>query len=193
MVFFDIPYTGQTTAKEAFRSTWTEGSACPEPGWSHLSLIEIPVIRELDGSRSTATLRFEGPDINGEFGEEEYSERYSLQREDVQLNSTTDKDAVGTYAYDSPFAVFEYVSATKRTTAKFSPSLDDPIPLKLVSYEDKTKAATADQIIDDNTNSQVYEVVTISGFSDISRDSRNGAWRHTEFHQKILEQYIAPA
>lgn len=56
-------YRGPTNTALNFRSRWTKGTACPEPGFEHCTLTSAPNIKQDEHAYSTATLVFEGATI----------------------------------------------------------------------------------------------------------------------------------
>lgn len=192
LVFFHIPYAGKTVEFQQFINQWSTGDPCPEPGYSHLNLIKPPQPRD-DGSgiRSTATLEFEGEDINGQFGDEEYTESWRDEARDVRLKATSYDP--GVYAYLAPTVTYTYTQASKRASdnPRFSPTLEDPKPLTLTSFQpvnpDEPHPLNAADLVSDNATLAIYEIVTYRQIHVRDRTSRGGAWHHEEFHTKRLE------
>ena len=177
-VFQEITYLGNKNLRASFRNSWVKGDACPIAGREHLTLVTSPTITE-GRAMAWATLRFEGADVTGEFGDHSDTLHKEDQAEEVNLQSPN--GLKGTYEYYAPVVVRTYTSDTERSEPKSPPSMSDPIPLRKVAGD----GLGAEALVAANTpDSPLWEVVTISKFVSIDYDG--SAWVHEEFHTKSL-------
>lgn len=184
-VFFDVPYRGREDHAGAFRETWKKGAQCDIAGFTHLFLKEGPIITDEPGGLASCTLRFEGTDINGEFGETEptvtryYNEARTFEayaegrRVPVQL---------GVYRYNASVAVVSYTDTSKQSEAQHSPSLDDP-PGPTTLESGARDAISGERML---AETGYWRVISNSGFLDIT-DNGDGTFSHEEYHERILE------
>ncbi len=194
-IFYNIVFAGASDTAKTFVASWPAGSACPEAGFTHLTLTTPPSPKDQDGARSVARLRFEGEDINGQFGQDEYHEHAYYEERDVELKASSyDK---GVYAYLSGVVTYTYTSASKRSrdNTRFSPSIEDPEPLKLTSFTpsdpDSPQPINAEDLISEHGTTPIYKVTSYGHVTGAVRQKRGGAWSITESHTKRLEPVTA--
>lgn len=138
--YVDLVYRGKSELAIMFRTQWTKGATCPEPGFSHCKLITPPEIREDGVAFSTATLRFEGPSpLSGTVDGTDATITHETQEAEFILYTRvfkggkyqTSSDAV--YRYHRVVMTASYTSTTRPSgVTRYDTDLDhdpDPIPV----------------------------------------------------------------
>jgi hypothetical protein len=185
LFYYELFFMGRKSHKEAFRSNWKRGASCPLLGYDHLELVASPEIIE-GKSMAWATLRFEGFDINGEFTTGEDRIRKSGQEREVNLSAESTEQK-GTYMYIAPLVTVSYTLDYERSKPKAAPSMDDPEPQTLVTWEKGLSPLQPKDLIDAHKKAEppgFWTIETISGFTDIENDG--GGWVHNEWHTKLI-------
>jgi hypothetical protein len=179
--FYEIPYAGKLVDAPAFRVAWRRGTACPIVGWEHLFLLQGPTITEEEGGKCTATLRFEGPDINGEFGEDNDETVWYAERRSIELPLPAyQTDGVGTtYLFNAQIAVVTYSQDSRPTTVGRAPTLEDP---EWVGIE---RGPVFPIPVASLVEGEDYKVTTSSALLEIVKTSDN-SYNVREWHEKIF-------
>tara|TARA_Y100000361_G_C11146494_1_gene338340 strand:+ start:355 stop:1008 length:654 start_codon:yes stop_codon:yes gene_type:complete len=133
--FVEIKYRGPSQSALKWRQGWPKGTACPEKGFGHLTLIHAPVIREEAAAFSTATLRFEGLSLTSKHEDQVVSEiTYSF-------SASNNSFAINFWGHESWYSYFAR-TMTARYTSTEKPAdtnlkgraraaeMLDPVPLK---------------------------------------------------------------
>ena len=189
IVFYELPYEGRQATADNFRSSWTRGTACPVPGFDHLKLVNAPEINEIGAGKAQALLRFEGADLNGNFGEaEERIENLHWQRRSVTFTDTTAE--MGTvYLYDVAVITVTYTRDSRRSEPYAAPSgLGDPIFRGI----ERRGVGLFNEIkeVDELVEGTDYKVTTTSSLKSVI-ERAPGAYFHTEVHERIAEQIVS--
>ena len=130
-----------------------------------------------------ATLRFEGPESST--GSSDSGDRisYEWERQEILIMAAT-TSAKGIYSYDVPVMRRSYTQDSKRGSPKSFPSLEDPLPVKLVSYEKEDSPLPVADLIVSHAKRARWTVVPVSQF--ISIENNGGTWTHEEYHSKEI-------
>ena len=191
-VFYEIPYEGDLSLADTFRASWPKGSACPIAGFTQLLLVDGPTINEGVGNKGTSTLRFEGVDVNGDFGDVDPTVTvYHWDPLEIELYGTGAWKA--RYAFKKSVAVKTYTQTSQQSSPGSVPSgLDNPaLDAKTYDYylanpnNDEGAVQEAPKAADVPTTG-FYVVTTVSRFNRIT-DLGTGIFEHEEWHEKTLE------
>lgn len=193
LVVYSIPYAGKMADADNFRAQWAKGNACPVSGWTHLTLENAPAITDGEGDKGSATLRFIGPDVSGDFGEADPELReYHTDRQSVELESSTvqadNGPWAGLYAFDKSYVIVSKIKTAKQSAPGATPSnLDDPVLLNLEKNNPNGEVldGTAPAAKDIPNDGTVYKVKTQKSFLR-QLDNGNGAWHIEELHEKTI-------
>ena len=181
--FYEVTYKGAKGIQlNAFRQQWNKGDNCLEPGFNHLTLVLEPEIIE-GRSMGWANLRFEGPESST--GDSDSSDRisYEWERREIVIMAATTTNK-GTYAYDAPIVRRSYTQDSKRGSPKSFPSMEDPVPTTLVSFDKAdSPLSVADLIVSHNKTAR-WAVENVSQFLMI--ENNGGTWTHEEYHTKEI-------
>lgn len=193
-VFYEIPYRGAEEKSAAFRGQWKKGDQCPVPGFEHLYLIQGPTITDEAGGAASAVLRFEGPDISGEFGEPEpVVVTYHNEPRTVQIYADpTDPTYVtdhtfnhtANYRYNAHVAVASYTKGSRDTTPDALTGENELPPLEGLKAKESGGASAPEA---DAVAAGWFREVENSGFLSVT-DQGDGNWSHEAYHEKIYEE-----
>jgi len=135
----EIVYRGQSETAVIWRTQWTKGTACPEPGFGHCKLLTPPEIREDGVAFSTATLRFEGPSpLSGTVEGTDATITHETQEAEFIIYTKIFKGgefqekAEAVYRYHRVVMTASYTSTTRPTVTRYNTDLDhdpDPAPV----------------------------------------------------------------
>ena len=199
-VFYDIPYSGELGAEAtAFRAAWPKGSPCPIAGFTQLRLVSGPTIQELEGGKGTSTLRFEGVDTSGDFGDPDPVVT-AFHWDPVEIELYEPGTWACRYSYKKSVAVVTYTRTSKAGSPGSAPSLDTPVmDRKVYDYyvedgleNEKGATQSAPQASAISGPGSLYTVDTVSRFNRIT-DLGTGIFEHEEWHERILEAPPPPA
>lgn len=193
-VFYEIPYRGAESKSAAFRAQWKRGDQCPVPGFSHLYLIQGPTITDEAGGAASCVLRFEGPDISGEFGEPDvvivayHDEPRTVQiyadPSDPSGSAEYAGDHTANYRYNAHIAIASYVKNSRDTTPDSLTGENELPALDGLTIKESggAKAPKAEDVA-----KGWFKIVENSGFISVT-DQGDGSWSHECYHEKIYEE-----
>ena len=186
-------YRGPTNTALNFRSQWKKGTACPEPGFEHCTLISSPNIKQDEHAYSTATLVFEGATIETSTDPEKRPvTTYSFEAQHASF-CRVGKDSQNLkcwYTYYAKRMTAEYVTnirptgplAVNTAHARSYLAIPAPVPIK---KEDHDKGFADPKKADDLKEGKHYIVVLPDGAFSYTEEA--GVFSVTEIHEVFLE------
>ena len=191
--WIDLVYRGKSESAVIWRTQWTKGTTCPEPGFSHCKLIKPPEFQEDNIAFSTATLHFEGQSplsgtvegsdatIPHETQEAEFIVYYAITKEGGDIDNSE-----GVYRYHRNVMTATYTKASQPTSTRYDSDLNkDPDPVPIADVKLGPGAKRFDKLVKGNH----YRVGEPDAVWHIIKDwteTAPGVFDVTEEHSKFI-------
>tara|TARA_R100000664_G_C2756726_1_gene144683 strand:- start:3014 stop:3685 length:672 start_codon:yes stop_codon:yes gene_type:complete len=183
--YIELTFRGPSNTALNFRSQYTKGTACPEPGFAHCFLITAPEISEDSIGFSSTTLRFEGP--HGAT-DESLQAVITHTTQEADLVVTTRKDGAdeqSSYKYHRVVISVEYVRATRPSATKYDSEVNRHNTPELVA-DGKVMKGMKNYIRANKIKNRLYERGewhTILSYTE----EATGVFKVTEEHTVFLK------